>query len=128
MPTLVNMLQIKGTQASPVTNISLLGLKVTANRPSFMEPRANPSGGDWALERMGAILVEGTATSTLFLTSILFSPTNLPAAPHTPCDALFSHAAHAALLSVHVRLVLIGARSDVMPDSRRLRSWLGLDF
>ena len=57
-----------------------------------------------------------------------FSPTILPAAPHTPCDALFSHAAHAALLSVHVRLVLIGARSDVMPDSRRLRSWLGLDF
>jgi len=42
----------------------LLGLKITANRPSFMEPRANPSGGDWALERRGAILVEG-ATNML---------------------------------------------------------------
>ena len=64
VPTLIDMLQIKGTQASPVTNISLLGLKITANRPSFMEPRANPSGGDWALERRGAILVEG-ATNML---------------------------------------------------------------
>lgn len=25
-----------------------------------MEPRTNPSGGDWALERLGAIFMEGT--------------------------------------------------------------------
>ena len=24
-----------------------------------MEPRTNPSGGDWALERQGALLLEG---------------------------------------------------------------------
>ena len=24
-----------------------------------MEPRGNPSGGDWALERMGAVMLEG---------------------------------------------------------------------
>jgi hypothetical protein len=53
------MIELRGSQANPVTNISLLNLKISANRPTFFDPRANPSGGDWALERMGAVLVEG---------------------------------------------------------------------
>jgi hypothetical protein len=40
--------------------VSFTGLTLTANRPSFMEPRTNPSGGDWSLERMAAIFLEGT--------------------------------------------------------------------
>ena len=60
VPTLANMIEIRGNQEHPVTNISLLALKVTANRPTFFDPRTNPSGGDWALERMGALLVEGS--------------------------------------------------------------------
>eukprot|EP00966_Prymnesium_polylepis_P226940 5250770-Prymnesium_polylepis.2 len=30
-----------------------------------MEPRTNPSGGDWALEREGAVRLEGTEAVTI---------------------------------------------------------------
>ena len=30
-----------------------------------MEPRTNPSGGDWALEREGAVRLEGTEGATV---------------------------------------------------------------
>jgi hypothetical protein len=52
-------IEIRADQQYPASNISLIGLRVTANRPTFMDPRGNPSGGDWALERIGAVLVEG---------------------------------------------------------------------
>jgi len=54
------LFEIQGSQAMPAVNITISGIKFTANRPTFMEPRTNPSGGDWALERMGAIFIEGT--------------------------------------------------------------------
>jgi hypothetical protein len=45
VPTLANMIEIRADQEYPASNISLIGLTVTANRPTFMEPRGNPSGG-----------------------------------------------------------------------------------
>lgn len=62
VPKLANMIELQGAQAYPVRNVSLVGLTFTANRPTFMEPRGNPSGGDWSLERMG-----GKFTSNLWL-------------------------------------------------------------
>ena len=81
VPTLATLFEIRGTQALPARNITFQGLRFTANRPTFFEPRTNPSGGDWALERpqppidarsptrepnpneisrMGALVLEGT--------------------------------------------------------------------
>ena len=65
VPVLANLIEIRGTQAAPVTDISLLGLTVTDNRPTFFDPRGNPSGGDWALERLGAVMVEGAELLTV---------------------------------------------------------------
>ncbi len=59
VPTLANLIELQGAQSYPVRNVSLLGLTFTANRPTFMEQRGNPSGGDWSLERMGAVMLEG---------------------------------------------------------------------
>lgn len=59
VPKLANLIELQGAQAYPVRNVSLVGLTFTANRPTFMEPRGNPSGGDWSLERMGAVMLEG---------------------------------------------------------------------
>ena len=59
VPTLATLLELRGTQATPVTNVSVLGLTFTATRPTYFDPRANPSGGDWALERSGALMAEG---------------------------------------------------------------------
>lgn len=65
VPTLATLIELRGTQQSPVTNVTLLGLVFTASRPTFFDPRANPSGGDWALERLGALLVEGANSLTV---------------------------------------------------------------
>ena len=41
-------------------NVTVRGLAFRDTRPSYLEPRGNPSGGDWALERLAAVLLEGT--------------------------------------------------------------------
>ena len=58
VPTLANLFHIEGTQARPAKNISIVGLRFTSSRPTFMEPRTNPSGGDckwgwWARSSSG---------------------------------------------------------------------------
>jgi len=60
IPTLANFFELKGSQAQPITDVSFSGITFTQGRTTFMEPRGNPSGGDWALERLGAIFLEGT--------------------------------------------------------------------
>ena len=60
VPTLATLFSLSGTQAQPVVGVTFEGLTFTASRPTFMEPRTNPSGGDWSLEREGAIKLEGT--------------------------------------------------------------------
>ena len=59
VPTLATLIELRGTQQAPVTNVSIEGITFTQTRPTFFEPRANPSGGDWALERIGVLLSEG---------------------------------------------------------------------
>jgi hypothetical protein len=44
VPTLSNLIELRGTHSAPVTGVSLLGLTMTDNRPTFFEPRGNPSG------------------------------------------------------------------------------------
>eukprot|EP00931_Biecheleriopsis_adriatica_P028735 TRINITY_DN17128_c0_g1_i4.p1 TRINITY_DN17128_c0_g1~~TRINITY_DN17128_c0_g1_i4.p1 ORF type:complete len:907 (+),score=123.99 TRINITY_DN17128_c0_g1_i4:215-2722(+) len=65
VPTLANLFDIIGSQASPVRNVTIEGLTFTENRPTFMEPRGTPSGGDWALERQGAVRVEGSESTLI---------------------------------------------------------------
>ena len=42
-----------------MTDVTITNVAFTATRPTYFEPRGNPSGGDWALERMGALFIEG---------------------------------------------------------------------
>lgn len=46
VPSLANLIELQGTQDFPVVNVSISHLNLTANRPTFLEPRGNPSGGD----------------------------------------------------------------------------------
>lgn len=55
VPTLATFFSISGSKSHPARNITIYGIEMTASRPTFMEPRTNPSGGDWALEREGAV-------------------------------------------------------------------------
>ena len=59
VPLLASLLRIDATQGAPARNISLMGLGFKDSAPSFMSLHAVPSGGDWALERIAAVLAEG---------------------------------------------------------------------
>ena len=60
VPKLANFVELRGSQERPVRNVTIRGITIRASRPTFMDPRGNPSGGDWSLERLGAVLLEGT--------------------------------------------------------------------
>jgi hypothetical protein len=49
VPALADLIVVKGTKEAPVHNVTIRGLQFRDNRPTYMEPRTNPSGGDWAL-------------------------------------------------------------------------------
>jgi len=44
VPSLAVMLEAKGTQEFPVRNVTLKGITFTQNRPTYLDPRGNPSG------------------------------------------------------------------------------------
>eukprot|EP00051_Salpingoeca_urceolata_P008274 m.104752 g.104752 ORF g.104752 m.104752 type:complete len:485 (+) comp15664_c0_seq1:1096-2550(+) len=48
------------SQQSPVKNVSLRGFGIRDTAWTMMQPHGVPSGGDWALERMGAVFFENT--------------------------------------------------------------------
>jgi hypothetical protein len=62
IPTLVN---ISGSQADPVKDFTVDGIRFTGARYTYMGPHGVPSAGDWALDRIGAIFIEGS-TGTKF--------------------------------------------------------------
>ncbi len=54
------LVDVRGTQAVPVRDLSLRGLALRDTAPTFMEKHGMPSGGDWGLHRGGALRTEGT--------------------------------------------------------------------
>jgi hypothetical protein len=54
------LLNLTGTAAAPVRNVSLLGLGFRDSRYTYLDPHGVPSGGDWALARSAALYAEGT--------------------------------------------------------------------
>lgn len=59
VPSLISLVLVRGSAARPVRDLEISGLEITATRPSFMEPHAVLSGGDWSLERTAAVVLEG---------------------------------------------------------------------
>lgn len=59
-PALAVYFNVSGARGAPVANVSFAGLVFVDGAPTFMDARGVPSGGDWALERAGALLFEGT--------------------------------------------------------------------
>ena len=57
LKTLIN---ISGTMAAPVRDVTIEGLVLRDTAYTYFEPHGLPSGGDWALQRQGAVTLEGT--------------------------------------------------------------------
>ena len=60
VPALQTLVSVNASQQAPVRGLRLEGIGFRDAAPTFMEPHGVPSGGDWALERRGALFFEGT--------------------------------------------------------------------
>jgi hypothetical protein len=65
------LFNVTGTQSKPAHNITISGLTIRDTAHTFFEPHGLPSGGDWGLEKQGAITLVGT--DTISISSNLFT-------------------------------------------------------
>ena len=65
VPQLKTLLNIQATQEKPAQNITIRGVNFRDTAYTYMDPHGMPSGGDWALQRMGALFFEGTEATTV---------------------------------------------------------------
>lgn len=54
------LLSVQASQSSPAENITIKGIRFRDTVYTYMDPHGMPSGGDWGLQRMGALFFEGT--------------------------------------------------------------------
>jgi hypothetical protein len=48
------------SMAAPIVNFTLKGVGLRDTAPTMLEPHGVPSGGDWALERIGSVFLQNT--------------------------------------------------------------------
>ena len=54
------LFNLSGTMALPIRNLTIRGLTLRDTRYTYLDSHGLPSGGDWALQRSGAMTMEGT--------------------------------------------------------------------
>lgn len=64
-PTVATIFSVQGSQHSPVRNFRVSGVIFKHVAPSFLEPYAVPSGGDYSLHKGGTVLLNGTEDCTV---------------------------------------------------------------
>merc|ERR1712032_455337 len=65
VPQLRTLVNISGSQWNPVRNLTISGLTFKSARYTYMDPHGVPSAGDWALDRQGAVFLQGTESVTV---------------------------------------------------------------
>merc|ERR1712070_412814 len=60
VPQMRTLINISGTQWDPVKSVTIDGLAFKSTRYTYMDPHGVPSAGDWALDRQGAVFLQGT--------------------------------------------------------------------
>ena len=58
-PMLETVVRLQGTMTQPVRHLRFAGLTIAHSTTTYMEPYEVPSGGDWAVHRGAAFVVEG---------------------------------------------------------------------
>eukprot|EP00035_Acanthoeca_spectabilis_P015944 m.321033 g.321033 ORF g.321033 m.321033 type:complete len:348 (+) comp16454_c0_seq39:3376-4419(+) len=64
------LFNVSGSQLNPIVNFTLRGIEIRDTAYTYLgtdpaDVHGMPSGGDWALQRSGAILLEGTEAATI---------------------------------------------------------------
>jgi hypothetical protein len=64
-PQLRTLVNITGTQWDPVHNVTIDGVSFKSARYTYMDPHGVPSAGDWSLDRIAAVFMQGTEGVTV---------------------------------------------------------------
>lgn len=64
-PRLRTLVNVSGSQWQPVRGVRYEGIRFVAARYTYMDPHGVPSAGDWALDRVGALYLQGTENVTV---------------------------------------------------------------
>ena len=54
------LINVTGSQAAPARHVAIRGLTLRDTAYTYFEPHGTPSGGDWGLQKTGAITLVGT--------------------------------------------------------------------
>jgi len=65
------LFNVVGTQEKPATHVAIKGITLQDTVYTYMDPHGLPSGGDWGLQKQGAITLIGT--KNIVVDSCLFS-------------------------------------------------------
>ena len=105
VPALAVLINISGSPAAPARGISISGITFTSAAATILAPHGIPSGGDWGLSRLGAVLISGAESVTL-------------------SDNLFTRLdGNAIMLSGYTRNVTIDANEFVFLGESAVASW-----
>ena len=55
----------RGGEDEPVRGVTIRGITIRDAGATYLEPHGMPSGGDWGLQRRGAVYLEGTENTTI---------------------------------------------------------------
>lgn len=59
VPILKTILEVRAHQSEPLLGLQLINLTFAHAAATYFDPHGVPSGGDWALQRSGALFFEG---------------------------------------------------------------------
>jgi hypothetical protein len=65
VPVLTVLINATGNQSNPVLDVGFQGIGFVDSAPAYLEPHGTPAGGDWAIERSGALFFEGSIGTVL---------------------------------------------------------------
>lgn len=65
VPQLRTLINVTGSQWDPVRDLTFDGLTFKSTRYTYMDPHGVPSAGDWALDRISAVFLQGTEQLTI---------------------------------------------------------------
>jgi len=65
MKTIDDVQCFTGTQWNPVQDVHLRNTKYTSSAATYMDRHGVPSAGDWALDRFGAVFLQGTESAVI---------------------------------------------------------------
>jgi hypothetical protein len=65
VPVVKTLFSLNSTGSGMVTGITIQGIKLRDTVYTYMDPHGMPSGGDWGLQRSGAVFLEGTKNTLI---------------------------------------------------------------